>query len=260
MLGALVGWVTSVVQTLGYPGLVAMMLLEVVFPPIPSELILPLAGFLTGQGEMNFVGAVAAATFGSVAGALVLYYLGARLGEERLRGFIRRYGRWMLLCESDLDKAQGWFNRHGGEAVLICRMLPVARSLISVPAGLQHMPIWKFLAYTTIGTAIFDGVLIGLGWWLGSRWQAVEQYASYFEYGGLALLAGGIAWFAWKRLKGGGAVCDEESREDHGRGEGHGREDGARASRSRSAGEIARGNAADYADDLAAADAGRERR
>ena len=211
MLGAIAAWVTSVVETLGYPGLFALLLLENVFPPLPSELILPLAGFLTGQGQMQFHWAVLAATAGSLAGAYVLYGLGAWLGEERLRGLIRDHGRWVLLREADLDKAEGWFDRHGAEAVLIARLLPMARSLISVPAGLRRMPLGKFTLYTVVGTALFDGALIGLGWWLGSQWEQVETYASWFEYGGLAILAALIGRFIWKRVRGGGDVCDQQS-------------------------------------------------
>ena len=217
MLGAIASWVTSVVATLGYPGLFVLLLLENVFPPLPSELILPLAGFLTGQGQMQFHWAVLAATAGSLAGAYVLYGLGAVLGEERLRGLIRDHGRWLLLCEADLDKAEGWFDRHGAEAVLFARVLPVVRSLVSVPAGLRRMPLWKFTVYTVIGTSVFDGALIGLGWWLGSRWELVEQYASWLEYGGLALLAGFVGWFVWKRLRNGSNVCEQQSGEQRGR-------------------------------------------
>ena len=211
MLGAIAGWAMNVVATLGYPGLFVLLLLEAVFPPLPSELILPLAGFLTGQGQLQFHWAVLAATAGSLAGAFILYALGAGLGEQRLRGLIRDHGRWLLVCEADLDRAQGWFDRHGAEAVLIARLLPVARALISVPAGLQRMPLWKFTAYTVVGTALFDGGLIALGWWLGSRWDLVEKYASWFEWAGLALIAGGGAWFLWQRLRRGGAVCDQQT-------------------------------------------------
>ena len=211
MFGAIVGWVMNVVETLGYPGLFALLLLESVFPPLPSEMMLPLAGFLTGQGQMQFHWAVLAATAGSVAGSLILYALGAWLGEQRLRGLVRDHGRWVLLCEADLDTARAWFDRHGPEAVMIARLLPVARALVSLPAGLDRMPLWKFVPYTVIGTALFDGGLIGLGWWLGSRWNLVEKYASWFEWAGLALVVGGAAWFVWQRLRSGGAVCDRPS-------------------------------------------------
>ena len=210
MLGAIVSWALNVVATLGYPGLFVLLLLETVFPPLPSELVLPLAGLLTGQGQLQFHWAVLAATAGSVAGSLILYAVGAWLGEERLRGLIRHYGRWLLLCEADLDNARGWFTRHGPEAVIIARLLPVARALVSLPAGLDRMPLGKFVLYTTIGTALFDGGLIALGWWLGSRWDLVEKYASWFEWAGLALVVGCAAWFLWQRLRSGGPVCDQQ--------------------------------------------------
>ena len=252
MLGALVGWVMNVVATLGYPGLFALLVLENVFPPIPSEVILPLAGFLTGQGQLQFHWAVLAATAGSLVGAYILYGLGAWLGEDRLRGLIRDRGRWVLLCEADLDKAQGWFDRHGAEAVLIGRLFPVARSLISVPAGLQHMALWKFSLYTVIGTALFDGALIGLGWWLGSQWEQVEQYASWFEYAALALMAGLVGRFIWKRVRGGGAVCEQQSDEDGDRA--GTRPDDQRFERPRDQPEE------QWADDVRVVGAGRDRR
>lgn len=252
MLGAIVGWAMNVVATLGYPGLFVLLLLETVFPPLPSELLLPLAGFLTGQGQMQFHWALLAATAGSVSGSLILYALGAWLGEERLRGLVRDYGRWLLLCEADLDKARGWFTRHGAEAVMIARLLPVARALVSVPAGLDRMPLWKFVPYTVIGTALFDGGLIALGWWLGSRWDLVEKYASWFEWGGLALLVGGAVWFLWQRLRSGGAVCDQQSPEGDSR------------TRSRPAGRSferpGQPTEAEWADDVRVAATGRDRR
>ncbi len=186
----------TIVETLGYGGVAILIALENVFPPIPSELILPLTGFLSGQGRMWLPGAIAAATLGSVAGALLLYGVGARLGEDWLRRVVDRYGHLLTVSDKDLDRVEGWFDRHGAWAVLFGRLLPVVRSLVSVPAGVRCMPLVQFVLYTAIGSGLWNTVLIGLGWVLGDRWEMVRQYAKYGQYALLAgLLFGGIWLF-----------------------------------------------------------------
>lgn len=197
--GGLADLITDIMESLGYVGIAALVALENVFPPIPSELILPLAGFLAGQGQFWLPAVVAAATVGSVVGALVLYGLGAWLGEVRLRGVVRRYGKFVLLTENDLDRAIDWFDRRGATAVLVGRLMPVVRSLVSIPAGLNRMPIGRFVVYTAIGSTVWNGALVGLGWVLGDRWQDVNQYGKYLEYAVLALVAGVVVWFVWRR-------------------------------------------------------------
>ncbi len=201
MLESLAQWATEVVYHSGYSGVAVLVLLSNLFLPIPSELVLPFAGFLVGQGFFSFPLLMLAATAGSLVGALVVYAPARRLGEEPVRWFVKRYGRFMLLGESDLDKASGWFDQHGGEAVLIGRLIPGVGALISVPAGIERMPLWKFLIYTTIGNGIWNGVFIGLGWTLGSQWDLVREYTAILEYAVLAVLAGVILWFLWRRLK-----------------------------------------------------------
>ncbi len=200
-LGGIASWVTDVVETLGYVGLFLMIALENVFPPIPSELVLPLAGFLTGQGRMWFPGAVVAATLGSILGALVLYYVGYYFGERRVRGIVSRYGKVLMVSEDDIDKANDWFDNHDRAAVFTGRLFPVVRSLISIPAGIRHMPMAKFLLYTAAGSAIWNTVLIGLGWILGDNWNVVEEYVGYFQYVVLAVVLAGIGWFIYKKLQ-----------------------------------------------------------
>jgi membrane protein DedA with SNARE-associated domain len=190
----------------GYVGVAALVALEVVFPPLPSEPVLLLGGFLAGEGRLSFPGVVAAATVGSVTGALALYWLGSLLGEERLRGLIRDYGRWAMVKERDLDKAVRWFERHGGKAVFFGRLAPVVRSLVSVPAGVARMPLGLFLLYTTLGSLLWNSVSVGLGWWLGDRWELVTGYTRYLEYAVLAALVLAVVLFVWRRAGRGAAA------------------------------------------------------
>jgi membrane protein DedA with SNARE-associated domain len=199
-LGDALGWVTGLIEAFGYPGLAVVLALESVFPPIPSEAVLPLAGFLVGQGRMGFVGAVIAATVGAVVGALILYWLGAALGERRVRALVERHGRWLFLSTEDLDRAQDWFDRHGGAAVFIGRLAPLVRSLVSVPAGVARMPLPAFVAYTALGSALWNTVLIGAGWALGESWGVVQQYQKLFGYAVLGALGLAVAWFVSRRL------------------------------------------------------------
>lgn len=198
LLSGLAGWATDVVESFGYVGVAMLITLENVFPPLPSELILPLAGFLAGQGRLSFVGAVSAATAGSLAGALILYAAAAWLGEARLRAIVER----MPLVETaDVDRANEWFARHGSSAVLIGRMVPVVRSLISLPAGLNRMPIRRFVAYTAVGSGAWNVLLIGLGWILGDRWELIRQWTQTLEWLVLGVLAGLVIWVVWRRLR-----------------------------------------------------------
>jgi membrane protein DedA with SNARE-associated domain len=162
-------WVRNTVSAGGYPALGGLILAENLFPPIPSELILPLAGYYVGQGEMTFVLAVLAATLGSVAGALILYAI-ARFGGRRV---VLKYGRFLRISERELDKGDAWFDRHGAPIVLFGRLVPGARSLVSIPAGLSEMPVLKFTALTTLGSAAWNCALIGTGWALGEHYEKV---------------------------------------------------------------------------------------
>lgn len=167
-------WVEYVVRSFGYLGLAALMFLENLFPPIPSEVILPLAGFLVGRGELGFVLALIAATTGSLVGALVLYALG-RWGGRTL---VLRYGGALRVGEADLDRAEGWFERYGNWIVLFARVLPFARSIVSIPAGILEMPMARFSLLTTIGTTAWNTLLLGAGWFLGENWSRVNDLIS----------------------------------------------------------------------------------
>ena len=160
--GDLVDWVTGVIEALGYLGIAVLAALENILPPIPSEVILRLSGFLAGQGRYWLPAVVLAATLGSVVGALVRYVLGRRLGERRVRRLVRRYGRWLTIGEDDLDRAQEWFDRHGPAVVFFGRLIPVIRSIVSVPAGIGRMPLGRFVLSTALGSALWNGVLVGM--------------------------------------------------------------------------------------------------
>ncbi len=203
-VGGIAQWVTDVIARLGYIGVAALVALENLFPPIPSELILPLAGFLAGQGRFALPLVIVAATAGSTAGALVVYGLGAKLGERRVRRLAERYGAFLQLSDEDIDRAEGWFDRHGGRAVILGHLAPLIRSVISIPAGLRRMPLWRFVLYTALGSGLWNTVLVTLGYALGDRWQQVNQYTTYFEYAVIVLIVGGIGWFVLQRRRGEG--------------------------------------------------------
>ncbi len=164
-------WAEDLLLGGGYVLLALLILLENLFPPIPSELLLPLAGSRVASGDFDYFGAVAAATVGSVAGALILYAAG-RLGGRPL---LLRYGRILRLDDRRLDRADDWFDTHGSKLVLLGRMIPGVRSVVSVPAGLSEMPIGRFVALTALGSAAWNAVLIGAGWALGSRWREATE-------------------------------------------------------------------------------------
>ena len=198
--GGIVQWVLDVILTLGYPGVALLVALDNIFPPIPSEAILPLAGFVSGQGHLSLPGVIVAATVGSIAGALPLYGLGFWLGDERLRRFIQRFGWALFVKVADLDQAQAWFDRHGGKAVLLGRCVPLVRGLVSVPAGLAHMPAVRFVAYAALGRTLRNTLWVCAGFALGERWELVRPYLKLLEYVVVAGVAAALLLFLWRRL------------------------------------------------------------
>src|SRR5690348_4667739 len=166
--GGVVGWVIGLMETLGGPGAGLAVALENLFPPIPSEVILPLAGFTAGQGRMSLIGAIAWTTLGSVVGAVALYYAGVLLGRERLRAIA---GRLPLIKLSDIDRTEAWFHRHGPKTVLLGRMIPIFRSLISIPAGVERMSLPVFLVCTAVGSLVWNSIFVLAGYFLGANWH-----------------------------------------------------------------------------------------
>lgn len=206
MLDRIGAWVVSVIEALGYPGLTILVALESVFPPIPSEIILPLAGFLTGQGRFSFLLVLIATTLGSLAGALALYGIGAAIGPRRTRRFVERFGPLALLTPDDLTRAETWFDRYGPIAVFTGRLVPIVRSLVSIPAGYRRMPLGRFVLLTAVGSALWNGVLVGLGWIFGENWHVVEEYVGWLQYAVIAAALILVARFVWTRLRARGAA------------------------------------------------------
>jgi membrane protein DedA with SNARE-associated domain len=195
---SLAAWVSEVVRSFGYAGVAFLMLAENLFPPIPSEVILPLTGFLIGQGDLAFVPALVVATAGSLAGALVLYALGRWGGRE----LILRYGGVLRIKEADLVRADEWFDRYGGAMVLFGRMVPGVRSLVSIPAGLSEMPLGRFVLLSALGSCMWNALLMGVGRLLGENWSQVASVVGSVSNIVVALLAAaavvlGIWW--WRR-------------------------------------------------------------
>ncbi len=175
-------WVMGVISSAGYAGIVALMFIENVFPPIPSELIIPLAGYMVSKGEFAFAGVIIAGTTGSVLGALPLYYTGRKIKEKRIRKWTNEYGRWLAMTESDIDRAGEWFEKYGGWTVFFCRLVPGIRSVISIPAGIHRMNLASFLLWSTAGMALWTTILTTAGYLLKSNFEKFEQYLDPFAY------------------------------------------------------------------------------
>ncbi|MCI0544232.1 MAG: DedA family protein [Actinobacteria bacterium] len=200
MLDGLAEWVITVVETLGYVGVAALVALENLFPPIPSEVVLPLAGFVAATGEASLPGMILAATIGSLTGAVILYAIAAAIGPHRLRRAVARHGRWLRIEVADLDRTEAWFDRRAGIAVLVCRCIPLIRSLISIPAGFRRMPIGAFLLYTALGSLVWNVLLVGAGYLLGEQWERVAAPLDLLQGLVIALIVAAIVWFVWARM------------------------------------------------------------
>jgi membrane protein DedA with SNARE-associated domain len=173
--------IEEVIRGLGYPGIAIVMLLENLVPPIPSELVMPFAGFLVADRSMTFVGVVIAGTIGSGLGALFIYYLGRELRYDRVRDLVERYGKFLLISLEDFEKVNREFARHGKWYVLAGRLIPGVRSLISIPAGMNEMPLGNFMIYTLAGTVGWNSLLAGAGVILGSEWETILGVIAAYE-------------------------------------------------------------------------------
>ena len=214
MLGDLANWVQDVINQFGYLGVALLVVIENVFPPIPSEIVLPFAGFVAQQGasavnatagaaqsDTTVVGMMIAATVGSVVGALILYFVSAAIGPERLRGFVERFGKWFGVKSSDLVRAEEWFDRRSVVAVLVGRCVPLIRSIVSIPAGFRRMKLTSFVVLTAIGSAVWNIALIGAGAVLGEQWERVGEYVGVFQWLVIAAVLLLLVRFVVSRLK-----------------------------------------------------------
>ncbi|MGG6311987.1 DedA family protein [Paenibacillus macerans] len=206
-------WITEFMEQFGYFGIFLLIALENVFPPIPSEVILTFGGFMTTYSSLTPVGVIIASTVGSVFGAVILYGIGYLVNVDRLEGWIGRYGRILRLKKEDIRRADAWFDRYGYWTVLFCRMIPLIRSLISIPAGMSKMKFSLFLLFTTIGTLIWNVALVMLGAAVGGSWEQIVEFMDVYSniaYGviGLGVL---ILLMIWLRRRK-GAAAERQSR------------------------------------------------
>jgi membrane protein DedA with SNARE-associated domain len=204
VLGFVVGltsWAVELVSTLGYPGIVLVMALENVFPPIPSEAVMPLAGYLTTTGRFNFYLTIFSGVLGSLLGALLLYYLGLVIGSRKIRRFLADYGKYLMITTSELDASEQWFNRHGEKAVLFARVVPLVRSIISIPAGFIKMPLERFVLFSVVGITVWTvletlvGVVLGRNW---ERFGVLMENADLFVVAVILIL---VIYFVFRKFK-----------------------------------------------------------
>lgn len=189
-------------EQLGYVGIALLMFLENLFPPIPSELIMPLAGFTVAKGDMNFLAAVIAGVVGTILGAFPWYYAGRILDEPRLERLANRYGKWITISSTDIRKANKWFDRHGAKAVFLCRLVPGVRTLISLPAGINNMPLIPFVLYSTLGTTLWVLLLTTAGYKLGENYDLVDEYIGpVSKIVLLSLAIWFVLWIVSKRMR-----------------------------------------------------------
>lgn len=198
--------IISIMNQFGYLGIMLLIMIENVFPPIPSEIILCFGGFMTTSTKLTIVGVIISATIGSVLGAIILYFIGKILNKERLIKIVSgKVGKILRLKEKDIEMADKWFDTKGAKTVFICRFIPIVRSLISIPAGMSEMPFPKFLILTTLGTAIWNTVLTILGSIMGENWskivEIIDKYANITLIILIIVFVIGVTYFYYKRTK-----------------------------------------------------------
>jgi membrane protein DedA with SNARE-associated domain len=201
LLSALATWVQDVIEQLGYVGVALLVVAENVFPPIPSEIVLPFAGFVAQRGSESVIIMILAATVGSVVGALIMYWIAAFIGDERLHAFTRKFGKWVQIREVDLSRAEEWFDRHATSAVLLGRCVPLIRSVVSIPAGFRRMKLVPYIAYTFAGSLVWNILLIGAGALLGDNWERVGDVMSPIQKLVELTVVVAVVAFAWLRVR-----------------------------------------------------------
>jgi membrane protein DedA with SNARE-associated domain len=197
VLGILAEFVIHVISIMGYWGVGAMMAIESMCIPLPSEVIMPFSGFLVSQGRFSLIGVTIAGSIGSVAGSLIAYWVGLWGG----RNFIEKYGKYILITKHDLDIADNFFNKYGGSAVFFSRMLPVVRTFISLPAGIARMSSWKMISYTFLGSVPWCFFLAYVGKKMGDKWDMIGSYFHKFDLAIGILIVIGIIWFVKRHIR-----------------------------------------------------------
>lgn len=178
----------------GYAGIILLTFLETIFPPLPSEVFMPMAGFVAARGSLTLPGVIAAGTIGTLAGAWFWYALGRAIGLPRMRELAARHGRWLTMRPADLDRGMAWFDRHGGPVMVFGRMVPGVRGVISVPAGVAHMPLRRFLLLSSLGNLIWTTLLMGAGYWLGADYGRVAGWLAPVSNVVIFGLVGAYVW------------------------------------------------------------------
>ena len=197
ILGSIGNLCIQIISTLGYPGLVILMAMESMIFPLPSELVMPFAGFLAADGKMGFLWIVIFSSAGSIIGSLISYYIGKHGGNK----FILKYGKYLLLSEEDLFKTEDLFKRKGEKIVFVSRFIPVVRHMISIPAGIGKMDMKKFILYTVIGAGCWNTILAYLGFLLGENWEEVKHYSEFISIPVAILLIIGFVYFVWRHIR-----------------------------------------------------------
>ena len=207
-------WIIDLVDATGYWGVAFLMLLETVFPPIPSEVIMTVAGVSAARGNMNFAGVVASGTAGAMLGNYLWFWLAIKFGEKRLHPFIDKHSRWLTLDWREVERGEAMFRKYGSTIVLVARMLPTLRSLISIPAGLFGMSLRRFLVFSAIGTAGWSAALAGAGYFLGSQFDDVERFVGPLSTVVIGLIVAGYLWRLWRWKPDTGAAKPADARSD----------------------------------------------
>ncbi len=194
-------WIISIMEQLGYFGIALLMFLDNVFPPIPSEVIMPSAGFAASKGQLLLSGVIIAGSIGSLVAAALLYWVGRKIPNQSIFNWVDRYGKYLFIKSEDVKKALDWFEKYGHRVVFFGRMVPAVRSLISIPAGMSHMPFWKFMLYSSVGTIIWTTFLACVGYYFGNNIELMQQIFSRVGYVIIVIVLILVAYFFYKKSK-----------------------------------------------------------
>lgn len=195
-------WIISIMEQLGYWGIALLMFLDNIFPPIPSEIIMPSAGYSASQGELLLVGVIIAGCIGSLLAAAILYWIGYKFNHDSIFGFVDRYGKYLFIKSLDVKKSLDWFEQYGHRIVFFGRMIPAVRSLISIPAGMSHMPFWKFMFFSSLGTIIWTTFLACVGFYFGENQALMQNIFSQVSHFIIIIVIAIIIWILYRRHQG----------------------------------------------------------